>query len=152
MTEPQPSAHEQPAITAAAPVSAVEVSTAPRPEPVPIPVAELSVPSAQAAAVIPVEEKLVEYAPAVAAPAEPPQLKLDWSSDLIQIETDPLKLQEASAKAPADAAPERVKRVRQPLPPVSDEPLVQIETRKPGSHETARGGQTAEQTATGAPV
>ena len=84
--------------------------------------------------------------------AEQPKLKLDWPSDLIQIETDPVKKEEARAKAPADEPAPRVKRVRPPLPPVSDEPLVQIETRKAGSFESAAAIHAVEQKSSGAPL
>ena len=70
----------------------------------------------------------------------PPALELDWSSDLVQVESDPRKIKSAQQEAPAPAP--RPKRERVPLPPVSDEPLVQIETQrresaKPASEETA---------------
>ena len=126
---------EQPAITAAPSATVEGTPQAARPEPAPIPVAELVVPAAQIAATSVVEEKLTEHVPPAPTPVEAPKLQLDWSSDLTQIETDPAKLEEARAKAPSDAPAVRVKRERPPVPPVSDEPLVQIETRKPGTFE-----------------
>jgi ribonuclease E len=62
------------------------------------------------------------------APVPPVSLQLDWSSGLTQIETDPGKLQAASAKTQEEQPAPRAKRVRPPLPPVSNEPLVQVET------------------------
>ena len=58
-----------------------------------------------------------------------PILELDWQTDLTQIETDREKLQAAQARAheePPPAPPQ--KRERKPLPPLSDEPLIQVET------------------------
>ncbi|MFN7086771.1 MAG: Rne/Rng family ribonuclease [Burkholderiales bacterium] len=61
--------------------------------------------------------------------APPP--RFERPSDLIQVETDPEKRQAALARMQAQRpATLRVKRVRPPLPPLSDEPLVQVETRK----------------------
>jgi len=65
---------------------------------------------------------------AVAQAAEPPQLKLEWPSDLVQIETDPHKAQ-ASVHDEAPVAA-RTPRVRPLPPPVSNEPLVQVETHR----------------------
>jgi len=69
------------------------------------------------------EPPRVEKPAAVAAP-----LKLDWPSDLVQIETDPHKVQ---AVAPQEEAPARAPRRLRPAPlPVSNEPLVQVETQR----------------------
>jgi hypothetical protein len=54
---------------------------------------------------------------------------LVFSSDLVQIETDPAKAAAARSEPETPSAP-RPPRVRPRLPPVADEPLVQIETRK----------------------
>ncbi len=90
------------------------------------------------------EVSLPEPAPALessppaleSSPPAPAPLRLDWPSDLVQIETDPDKAKTAQQTVPEEAAEHRVKRVRQPLPPVSEEPLVQVETRKtPGTAE-----------------
>jgi hypothetical protein len=79
----------------------------------------------------------VAPAPAAAAPAPKP-LKLDWPSDLVQIETDPEKRQAARVEAqPAEAAL-RVKRERPVLQQPVAEPLVQVETRnKSGSDSSS---------------
>jgi hypothetical protein len=73
-----------------------------------------------------------ESSQAVSAPPAKPILEFDWQSDLTQIETDRAKLKAAHAKVQdaESAAPPR-KRERPPSPPVSDEPLVQVETGKP---------------------
>ena len=63
----------------------------------------------------------------------PATLRLDWSSGLTQIETDPEKHKAALARMREERPAVRAKRVRPPLPPVSDEPLVQVETRKADS-------------------
>jgi ribonuclease E len=89
---------------------------------------------AAAAAVVAVEET---QAPAPSAPAMPAMphvvapapLKLDWSGDLTQIETDRAKIQAAQSLAPP-AEPPRKPRLRPVLPPPSAEPLVQVETQR----------------------
>jgi ribonuclease E len=68
--------------------------------------------------------------PAVQADAVP-VVRIEWPSDLTQIETDPQKLQAALERAGPEEPPVRRKRERSPLPPMSDEPLIQVETRKP---------------------
>jgi ribonuclease E len=144
---------EQPAITAAVPATVEATPEAARPEPAPMPVAELVVPVAQITAPPVVEEKLTEHVPPAPVPVEAPKLQLDWSSDLTQVETDPVKLEEARDKAPADTPAARVKRERPPVPPVSDEPLVQIETRKPGTFEPgALSGPAPERASSSASV
>ncbi|MBY0269250.1 MAG: Rne/Rng family ribonuclease [Burkholderiales bacterium] len=65
--------------------------------------------------------------PAAAAPMQP--LKLDWPSDLQQVETSRERLQAAAQAAMDDGAPKRVKRVRPPVENVVSEPLQQVETR-----------------------
>jgi len=61
--------------------------------------------------------------------AAPPPLKLEWPSDLVQIETDPQKVA-AVAESPQSEGSPVPGRVRPTPPPVSsDEPLVQVETR-----------------------
>lgn len=67
-------------------------------------------------------------------------LQLDWSTDLIQVETNPEKYRLAQAKAQQEQPAPRVKRVRPPLPPLSDAPLIQVETRT-----SAASGQSAAQ-------
>lgn len=61
------------------------------------------------------------------APATP--VRIEWPSDLQQVESDPEKVkmveQDVVQQPPASPRP---KRVRQPLAPVKEEPLVQIET------------------------
>lgn len=92
---------------------------------------------AAASAVEPAVVEPPEAAPApephVSHEPEPalPQLKLDWSSDLVQIETDPHKAQSAAAATAEETPASRPRRVRSAPVPVSEEPLVQVETRKP---------------------
>lgn len=61
------------------------------------------------------------------APAEP--VKIEWPSDLQQVESDPDKVS-AAERAPAEApAAPRPRRLRKPAPSAgSEEPLEQIET------------------------
>jgi len=68
----------------------------------------------------------------------PAPLQFDWSGDLTQIETNRAKLQAAQTLATSSSEPSRVRRVRPVLPPVSDEPLMQVETQS---------GETLAQTA-----
>jgi len=56
-------------------------------------------------------------------------LQLDWSTDLIQVETNPEKYRLAQTRAQQEQPAPRVKRVRLPQPPLSDAPLIQVETR-----------------------
>jgi ribonuclease E len=74
-------------------------------------------------------ERVVE-APAVVAPAMPVALEpIVLPSDLSQVETDPEKMRIAASKIEPPPPP-RPPRVRPPLPPISNEPLIQVETRK----------------------
>lgn len=79
-------------------------------------------------------------APSYAVPAVP--VKLEWPSDLQQVESDPDKIRAVEQQAPQEQAAPRPKRVRQPLPPVKDEPLVQIETDKSGTESAGAGEKT----------
>ncbi|RPJ47162.1 MAG: Rne/Rng family ribonuclease [Betaproteobacteria bacterium] len=114
-------------IAAAAPVAAPAPATAPvieKPEvvmapPAPEPVA----PAPVAAAPQPV------VATPAPAPAAPP-VKLDWPSDLQQVETSRERVQAATQAANDDGAPKRVKRVRRPVENVTAEPLQQVETQR----------------------
>ncbi len=75
------------------------------------------------------EERVVEYAPKH-IPAAPVALEpIVLPHDLNQIETDPEKLRIAASKV-MPPAPPRPPRVRPPLPPISNEPLIQVETSK----------------------
>lgn len=56
-------------------------------------------------------------------------LKLDWQTDLTQIETNPEKRRATSAQTAEDAPESHPKRVRPPTPPLDEEPLLQVETR-----------------------
>jgi ribonuclease E len=72
----------------------------------------------------------VPVAPVVAAPAIPATRDpIVLPSDLEQVETDAEKLRIAASKIEPPPPP-RPPRVRPPLPPVSSEPLEQVETRK----------------------
>ena len=64
------------------------------------------------------------------APAEP--VKIEWPSDLKQVESDPEKIQTAQRQVVEEQLLPRAKRVRQAVEPVSNEPLVQIETHPSG--------------------
>ena len=71
-------------------------------------------------------ERVIEPAPQATAPALPP---IVLPPELELVETNPEKLRSAATRAEPLPAP-RPPRVRPPLPPVSDEPLVQIETQR----------------------
>lgn len=62
------------------------------------------------------------------APAVP--VKIEWPSDLQQVESDPDKVRAAEQDVVQEQPTPRSKRVRSPQAPVSEEPLVQIETDK----------------------
>ena len=62
------------------------------------------------------------------------KLKLDWPGDLVQIETDPQKVRPVEAE---EAEAPRPPRVRRPAPSISNEPLIQVETRKRESETEA---------------
>jgi hypothetical protein len=55
-------------------------------------------------------------------------LKADWPAELVQVETDPGKVQPAAEFE--DKLGLRAGRTRPALQPMSDEPLIQVETRK----------------------
>jgi ribonuclease E len=78
-----------------------------------------------------VAEEIVreDTAQAIAATPAKPILELDWQTDLTQIETDREKLKVAQARNDEEP-PRSQKRERKPLPPVSDEPLIQVETSR----------------------
>lgn len=71
------------------------------------------------------------------APATP--VKIDWPSDLQQVESDPGKIQAVQTEPERQPQAPRPRRVRQPAPRVADEPLVQIET---GASEAKPGEKT----------
>jgi ribonuclease E len=60
------------------------------------------------------------------APAEP--VKIDWPSDLQQVESDPDKIRNVQEETVADQPAPRPRRVRPQAPRTSEEPLVQVET------------------------
>jgi len=119
---PQPPAPvvEQPTVAVPAPVDtdakASEIAAQSSPPPLPV-----------------VQETVREDLPAAEAPSAPkPILELDWQSDLTQIETDRDKLRAAQERAAQEQpAPPPRKRERRPLQPLSDEPLIQVETARP---------------------
>ena len=84
--------------------------------------------------------------PVTRSKAAPAPLQLDWSSDLIQVETHSEKARIALTGTREEPPEPRVKRERPPLPPLSAEPLVQVETRK---NEVAVGPVVAVQNAGG---
>ncbi|HEX9686971.1 MAG TPA: Rne/Rng family ribonuclease [Burkholderiales bacterium] len=64
------------------------------------------------------------------APAEP--IKIEWPSDLVQVESDPEKLRTVQLE-PEQEPVMRPKRERAPVQAASEEPLVQIETSQAGT-------------------
>jgi hypothetical protein len=64
------------------------------------------------------------------APAAP--VKIEWPSDLQQVESDPEKARSVPEEPVQEATSPRPRRMHPPSQPVSEEPLVQIETdRRP---------------------
>ena len=123
-------------VQTAAPLIAQEPAAihapAPIPEPAVEPVAPAVVVETPVVAAPPAAEEpiAIPQKPAAVAqpspvPVAPQPLKLDWSSDLQQVET---KAERALAAAD-DGAPKRVKRVRPPAEAVANEQLQQVETR-----------------------
>ena len=93
--------------SAPAPVAPEPVAAAPAPEPI-----------------------IAKPAPVPAPVAAPMQaLKLDWPSDLQQVETSQERQQAAIQASADDGAPKRVKRVRPSVESAPSEPLQQVETR-----------------------
>ena len=64
-------------------------------------------------------------------PPLPPSLKLEWPSDLVQIETDAQKARSALAPQEEERVAPHPRRVRPAPLPAPNEPLVQVETRGP---------------------
>ncbi|MYN44210.1 Rne/Rng family ribonuclease [Pseudoduganella sp. FT93W] len=116
---------------AAAPV--VEVAAAVAAEPVVEAAPAVASPEV-AAAPVPAEAVVVAPAPVAApAPAAAPATDLNSllsSAGLTLAATDPAKLRAAQEAAAAIVAPVRKPRERKPLPPQSDEPLIQVDTRR----------------------
>jgi len=79
------------------------------------------------------------------APAEP--VKIEWPSDLQQVESDPAKIQTAQRQVIEEHLMPRPKRVRPAAAPIVDEPLVQIETQASGT--TTPGTEQKETTLPG---
>jgi len=74
------------------------------------------------------------------APAAP--VKIEWPSDLQQVESDPNKVQTAQQESIQEQPAPRPKRVRTARPEVIEEPLVQIETDRTGAQTPASGEKT----------
>jgi hypothetical protein len=101
--------------------------------------AEVASHQAQAAAFEP--ETVRDFQPPEAAPMAAPSgpgfalaepVKIEWPSDLKQVESDPEKIQTAQRQLVEEQLVPRPKRVRQSEQLVSSEPLVQIETHPSG--------------------
>ena len=79
------------------------------------------------------------------APVQP--VKIEWPADLVQVESDPGKVEAARQEEIEQQPAPRPQRVRQPVQPVSNEPLVQIETQQSGP--ATAGGERKETTLPG---
>ncbi|MDP2398773.1 MAG: Rne/Rng family ribonuclease [Burkholderiales bacterium] len=108
-------------VTAEPALREVEPAYTPPAEVVAMPVAVVEVETPQ------IQPVAVAVSPPLPVSA-PAAVKLDWPSDLQQVETSRDRLQ-AAARNVDDVAPRRVKRVRPPVEHVSTEPLQQVETR-----------------------
>jgi ribonuclease E len=82
------------------------------------------------------------------APAMP--LKIEWPADLVQVESDPGKIRAAEEPQVEEQPAPRPKRVRPVARPVSEEPLIQIETQRsaPGSSEATPAEKAEEKAST----
>jgi ribonuclease E len=122
VTMPSPYTVRAPRVEA---ISSAATEAQPEAAPVVAPVA-----AAAAYTSVASEERVVEFAPPPVLSAPPVAREpIVLPSDLNQVETDPEKLRIAASKV-APPPPPRPPRVRPPLPPISNEPLIQIETRK----------------------
>lgn len=93
----------------------------PAPAPIPAPVPATAAPAAPAAAIASVAQ----------APMQIDHLReILAAAGLTLAVTDPDKLRAAQEAAAKVVHPPRVPRERKPLPPVSNEPLIQVETRR----------------------
>lgn len=104
MAVPEPSGHEEVVVIQAAQAQQAPVAVSPEPAPAP------------------------QVTKSVAAE---PQLKLDWPSDLVQIETDPRRVPAPMPEPVEQATPVRQRRPRLAPVEIAEESLVQVETRKP---------------------
>ncbi len=95
------------------PPAAEPVAVAPAPAPAPV--------------VVAAPQPIIATPAPAPAPMQP--LKLDWPSDLQQVETSSERQQAAAQAATDDGAPKRVKRVRPTVENTVSEPLQQVETR-----------------------
>ena len=77
----------------------------------------------------PEEPQRVPSGPGI-VPAEP--VRIEWPSDLVQVESDPGKIQSVQQKEFEQPQAPRPRRVRPAAQPVIEEPLVQIETGQAG--------------------
>ena len=101
-------------------------------EPYPVEREETVAVAAPAIVAEPVVSTEPEPAPRAIEPVPvAPALKLDWPSDLVQIETDPSKTPGLAPETANETTPVRQRRPRPAPVQVADEPLVQVETRKP---------------------
>ncbi len=122
--EEQAAAAAQPEPSMAVPVAPREAVAVPAFETQPVTTAGEYVREIIAPEPTPPREAVRETVPQVT-------LQLDWAaSGLSQVETDAAKREAALARAREEQPAPRAKRVRPTLPPVSDEPLAQVETRK----------------------
>ena len=108
----------------APPVFQEPAYTPPAPEPVAVAVAP-----APAPVVVAAPQPIIAMPAPALAPAPLQALKLDWPSDLQQVETSSERQQAAAQAATDDGAPKRVKRVRPSEENTASEPLQQVETR-----------------------
>jgi ribonuclease E len=141
---PQPSAEIRPLAETVAPIQ--EPVSPPTPAPIP----PVSAAPEATAAIVHVEPAVTEKAdrtepvPQETMPAAPapqvernhperhvsPALKLEWPSDLKQVETDPQKIRAAAVETADEQPASRPRRQRPTAAPITTEPLVQVETRR----------------------
>jgi len=76
----------------------------------------------------PKESRIADSAPSGPGYAPATPVRIEWPSDLQQVESDPEKVKMVEQDVVQEPSASRRKRVRQPLAPVKEEPLVQIET------------------------
>lgn len=143
VAQPVQTAPETTQPVAVQPASEASVPAAPVQAPVEAPAVEPVVPApaaAPAAAPAPVAPAAAPVAPAsaqqpIVVPAAAPAAKAQALHDVVNaaglkwVETDPERHAQTQQRIAASYAPVRLGRERKPVPPVSNEPLVQVETR-----------------------
>jgi len=121
------------AVPAAEPVAQAEPAApvaAPTPAPVEAPVAEPTVQAQPDTAVAPAAQQPIVVPPAAPAASSQTLHDVVSAAGLKWVETDPERLAQTQQRIAASHTPVRLGRERKPVAPVSNAPLVQVETQR----------------------